>query len=153
MNREVGRFNSLENETNVLSGENDDDWMKMVQIIRNQGRVTEDEPELTGDDELPRLPDKQRILKLNDLQTCTPLPFSNPTMFQEMIQEQYTLDRAAKMERLDRETSARVELINAQKKSEDFKVLAINTSGMNPIGAAIINVEKKRIRDFFQPQG
>nr|GEW68216.1 hypothetical protein [Tanacetum cinerariifolium] len=52
-----------------------------------------------------------------------------------MHHEQYTLDRKAKMERLDCETLARVELINSQKRSEDLKVLTINTSGMDPIEA------------------
>nr|GEY27753.1 hypothetical protein [Tanacetum cinerariifolium] len=33
MNREVGRFNSLVNETKILSGENDDDWMAKVEIF------------------------------------------------------------------------------------------------------------------------
>nr|GEY51247.1 hypothetical protein [Tanacetum cinerariifolium] len=54
-------------------------------------------------------------------------------MFQEMIQQQYALDREAKMERLDCETLARVELINTQKKSKDLKVLAINTNRMDMI--------------------
>ncbi|GKA06183.1 hypothetical protein Tco_0685407, partial [Tanacetum coccineum] len=120
MNQDVGRFNSLVNETMVMSEGNNDDWMTKVEILyksvtgmkfkhksawsflkdkhkwknrdstnarRNRGCVTDVEPELFGDDEFSRPPGKQRIAK----------------------------NRKEKMERLDRETSARVELINSQK--------------------------------------
>ncbi|GJX03104.1 zf-BED domain-containing protein [Tanacetum coccineum] len=33
INREIGRFNSLVNETRVMSGENDDDWMTRIEIL------------------------------------------------------------------------------------------------------------------------
>ncbi|GJS55571.1 hypothetical protein Tco_0628933 [Tanacetum coccineum] len=33
INRDVQKFNSLVLETNVMSGENDDDWMTMVEIL------------------------------------------------------------------------------------------------------------------------
>nr|GEV53298.1 hypothetical protein [Tanacetum cinerariifolium] len=33
MNREIERFNSLVNETKALSGENDEDWLTMVEIV------------------------------------------------------------------------------------------------------------------------
>nr|GFA67018.1 hypothetical protein [Tanacetum cinerariifolium]GFA84863.1 hypothetical protein [Tanacetum cinerariifolium] len=105
----------------------------LTKARRNRGRVTEEEPELFGDDELPRPPNKQRIAKSQLSSNSTASSGSNPTMFQKMHHEQYTLDREAKMERLDCETLARVELINSQKRSEDLKVLTINTSGMDPI--------------------
>ncbi|GKB10200.1 hypothetical protein Tco_0844123 [Tanacetum coccineum] len=59
----------------------------------NRGWVTDKEPELFGDDQLPRPPDKQRI------------------------------GRTAKMERMDRETAAIVDLINSQKVAEDLRIL------------------------------
>ncbi|GKB11121.1 hypothetical protein Tco_0845044 [Tanacetum coccineum] len=96
---------------------------------RNRGRVDE-EPEFFGDDELPRRPGKQRIAKSQRSTNSSASSGSNPTMFQDMLQKQYELDRAAKMERLDRETSTRVELINSQKVAEDLKVLQIYTRGM-----------------------
>ncbi|GJU17493.1 hypothetical protein Tco_1145459 [Tanacetum coccineum] len=155
MNREVGRFNSLVNETNVLRGDNDDDWKTRVEMLyrsvagldfkqksawlfmkdkhkwknpdstnarRNQGLVTEEEPELFGDDELPRPPDKQRIAKSQQSSNSTASSGPNLTMFQEILQQQYTLDREEKMEHLNRETSTRVELINSQRRYEDLKV-------------------------------
>ncbi|GKB81118.1 hypothetical protein Tco_0948013 [Tanacetum coccineum] len=89
----------------------------------NRGRVIDEEPELFGDDELPRLPDKQRIAK----SLCsTNSSFSsglNLSMFQDMFQQQYELYRKEKIERLDRETAARVELINSQKVAEDLSVV------------------------------
>lgn len=74
------------------------------------------------------------------------------------------MDREAKLEKLERETAARVELINAQKrnkelkpealyakkKAEYLKVLKIKTKDMDPEDAAIIEAEKIRIRaEYF----
>ncbi|GJZ14907.1 hypothetical protein Tco_0550584 [Tanacetum coccineum] len=86
----------------------------------NRGRVIDEEPELFGDDELPRLPDKQRIAKSLCSTNSSSSFGSNMAMFQDMLQQQYELYRKEKMERLDRETAARVELINSQKVAEDL---------------------------------
>ncbi|GJT74220.1 hypothetical protein Tco_1040945 [Tanacetum coccineum] len=140
MNRMVGRFNLLVLETRVMSEENDDDWMKMVEIMyksvtftkfkhksawlflkdkhkwknpdsinarQNQERVTDEEPELFGDDEFPRPPDKQKLAKSQRSTNSSASFGSNPTMFQDMLQQQYELDRKEKIERMDRETAAR----------------------------------------------
>ncbi|GJY43031.1 ALP1-like protein [Tanacetum coccineum] len=89
MNRDVGKFNSLVNETKAMSGENDENLMTRIEILyraheksdfkhksawnflkgkhkwnnpkstharRNRNRVTNEEPELFGDDALPRPP-------------------------------------------------------------------------------------------------
>nr|GEX57998.1 hypothetical protein [Tanacetum cinerariifolium] len=72
-----------------------------------------------GDDKLPLPPDKQRIAKSRRSTNSFASSGSNPTMFQNMLQQQYELDRATKMERMDRETMARVELINSQKTIND----------------------------------
>ncbi|GKA02171.1 hypothetical protein Tco_0674836 [Tanacetum coccineum] len=90
---------------------------------RNCHRVTDEEPELFGDDELPRPPDKQRIAKRQRSSNSTASSVSNPAMFQEMMQQQYELDRKEKMERIDRETNTRVALYDSQKVAEDLKVL------------------------------
>ncbi|GJY23138.1 hypothetical protein Tco_0396796 [Tanacetum coccineum] len=119
---------------------------------RNRIQVTDEEPELFGDDEFPRPPDKQIIVKSQRSTNLSASSVSNPTMFQDMLQQQYELDRAAKMERLDRETSARVELINSQKVAEDLKVLQIDTRGIDPVDATIIDVQKARIHALYQPQ-
>ncbi|GJY19900.1 hypothetical protein Tco_0392466 [Tanacetum coccineum] len=109
MIREVGRFNSLVNEKKVMSGENDDDWMKRVEILYKSVAGTE----LFGDDELSRPPGKQRIAKIQRSTNSLASSGSNLTMFQDMLQQQYELDLATKMERVDRETSVRVDLINS----------------------------------------
>ncbi|GJR02693.1 hypothetical protein Tco_0525677 [Tanacetum coccineum] len=133
MNREVAKFNLLVLEMRVMSGENDDDWMKRVEILykthtgsdfkhksaclflkdkhnwknpdstnarRNRGRITDEEPELFGDNELLRPPGKQRIAKSQRSSNSTASFGSNPAMFQEMMQQQYELDRKEKMERI-----------------------------------------------------
>ncbi|GJZ91761.1 hypothetical protein Tco_0663826 [Tanacetum coccineum] len=135
MNREVSKFNSLVNETNAMSGENDDDLMTRIEILyrareksdfnhksawnffkgkhkwnnpesinarRNRHRLTNNEPELFGDDELPRPAGLHRIAKTQRSSNSTASSGPNPQMFQEMIQQQYELDRKEKMERIDR---------------------------------------------------
>ncbi|GKC00144.1 reverse transcriptase domain-containing protein [Tanacetum coccineum] len=111
MNREITKFNSLVLETRVMSGENDENWMKRVEILyrtqmdarRNRHQVTDEEPELFGDDALPRPPGLQRIAKSQHSSNSIASSGSNPTMFQEMLQQQYELDRKEKMKRIDRE--------------------------------------------------
>ncbi|GKA06333.1 hypothetical protein Tco_0685557 [Tanacetum coccineum] len=119
---------------------------------RNRGRVTDDELELFGDDELSRPLDKQRIAKSQRSSNSIAFSGSNPTMFQEMLQQQYELDHQEKMERLDRKTTTRVELFNSQKVVEDLKVLKMDTRGIDPFDTAIINAQKARIRALYQPQ-
>ncbi|GJT38817.1 hypothetical protein Tco_0938682 [Tanacetum coccineum] len=106
---------------------------KMSKDVKKRGRVTDEEPELFGDDELPCPPGKERIAKSQRSTNSSASSGSNPAMFQDMLQQQYELDRATKMERIDRETNARVELINSQKVAEDLKVLQINTREMDPV--------------------
>ncbi|GKD56815.1 hypothetical protein Tco_1290202, partial [Tanacetum coccineum] len=64
---------------------------------------------------------------------------SNPAMFQDMLQQQYELDRKEKMECLDHETATRVKLFNSQKVAKDLKVLQIDTRDRSRI--------KKHIED------
>nr|GEV78779.1 beta-glucosidase BoGH3B-like [Tanacetum cinerariifolium] len=73
---------------------------------RNRRRVTDEEPKRFGDDELPRPPDKQRIAKSQRSINSSTGSGSNLTMIQDMLQQQYELDRAAKMECMARETDA-----------------------------------------------
>ncbi|GJW00834.1 retrotransposon protein, putative, ty1-copia subclass [Tanacetum coccineum] len=72
---------------------------------RNRHRVTDEEPKPFGDDEFPCPTCKERIAKSQRSSNSTVSSGSNPTMFQEMLQQQYELDRKAKMERIDREGS------------------------------------------------
>ncbi|GKA26660.1 hypothetical protein Tco_0712769 [Tanacetum coccineum] len=76
---------------------------------------------------------------------------SNPVAYQEFMAEQYDLDRKAKMQVLSQESEDRRRLIQAQKIAEDMKVLQIDTSGMDPTYAAIINAQKERIRVEYLP--
>ncbi|GJT89327.1 hypothetical protein Tco_1071044 [Tanacetum coccineum] len=131
MNRYVQKFNSLVQETLVMSGENDEDWMTMVEILfkthtgsefkhksawlflkdkhkwknlestlarRNRLRVTNKEPEHFGEDVLPWPPGAHRIAKSQRSSNSTASSGSNPVMFQEMMKQQYELDRKAKIE-------------------------------------------------------
>ena len=118
---DVKKFNDLVDETQALSGENDEDLMSRAHIIfstkvlvfflkdkhkwrnpdstqvrRNHLQVNEDEPELFGDDPLPRPPGKQKPSKSQRSSNSSASSSSNPVMFQEMLQQQYALDREAK---------------------------------------------------------
>ncbi|GJW08913.1 hypothetical protein Tco_1571336 [Tanacetum coccineum] len=73
-------------------------------------------------------------------------------MINERPDKDMILSKREEMERLDRETSARVGLINSQKEAEDLKVLQIDTRGMDPVDVATINAQKVRIRALYQPQ-
>nr|GEW09253.1 DnaJ homolog subfamily B member 1 [Tanacetum cinerariifolium] len=97
---------------------------------RNRHRLTNNEPELFGDDELPRPAGLHRIAKSQYSSNSTASFSSNPQMFQEMIQQQYELDRKEKIEHIDREVNSRVELNYSKKVTEDLKVLQISTDGM-----------------------
>ncbi|GJZ38151.1 hypothetical protein Tco_0584342 [Tanacetum coccineum] len=134
---------------NFLKGKHKWNNPESTYARRNRHRVTNDEPELFGDDELPRPAGLHRIAKSQRSSNSTASSGLNPQMFQEMIQQQYELDRKKKMERIDREVNSRVELNYSKKVAEDLKVLQISTDGMNPIDAAIVNAQKDRIRALY----
>ncbi|GKC19933.1 hypothetical protein Tco_1022083 [Tanacetum coccineum] len=119
---------------------------------RNRLRVTDSKPEHFGEDALPRPPRAERIAKSQRSSNSTASSGSNPTMYQEMMKEQYELDRKAKMEVIERETNSRINLYNSQRIAEDKRVLQIDTRGMDPTNAAIINAQKPRVRALYQPQ-
>nr|GEV31471.1 hypothetical protein [Tanacetum cinerariifolium] len=70
--------------------------------------------------------------------------FVNNLVIEELDHGLFLIDtlRDEEIERLDRETSARVELINSQKVADDLKVLQIDTCGMDLVDAATINAQK-----------
>ncbi|GKA66128.1 hypothetical protein Tco_0765936 [Tanacetum coccineum] len=93
----------------------------------------------------------QRISKSQRSSNSTASSGSNPLMYQEMVKEQYELDRKAKMEIIERETNERMKLYHSQRIAEDMKVLQIDTRGINPDDAAIINAQKARVRASYPP--
>ncbi|GJS59571.1 hypothetical protein Tco_0654355 [Tanacetum coccineum] len=118
---------------------------------RNRLRLTDEELEHFGDDALPRPPGLQRIAKSQRSDSnSTASSASNPMMYQEFMKKQYELDRKAKM-KVTRETQERMLLIHSQRIAEDMKVLQIDTRGMDPVDAAIINAQKERIRAAYPP--
>ncbi|GKA77229.1 hypothetical protein Tco_0783690, partial [Tanacetum coccineum] len=115
-------------------------------------RGTDKEPDHFGDDELPWPPGLQRIAKSQRSGfNSTASSGSNMVSYQEFMAEQYDLDRKAKMQVLSQESEDRRRLIQAQKVAEDMKVLQIDTNGMDPTYAAIINAQKEGIRAEYLP--
>ncbi|GJT16106.1 hypothetical protein Tco_0874812 [Tanacetum coccineum] len=129
-------------------------WKNPESTLQRRSRLrgTDKEPDHFGDDELPRPPGLQRIAKSQRSgSNSTASSGSNPVAYQEFMAEQYDLDRKAKMQVLSQESEDRRRLIQAQKIAEDMKVLQIDTSGMDPTYAAIINAQKERIRAEYLP--
>nr|GEW54787.1 hypothetical protein [Tanacetum cinerariifolium] len=73
-------------------------------------------------------------------------------MFHEMMQQQFVLDREAKMAEMKNETSARVELLQSRTQNENLMTLAINIGEMDPTDMAIIEEAKEEIRPKYFPQ-
>ncbi|GKB40901.1 hypothetical protein Tco_0885843 [Tanacetum coccineum] len=119
---------------------------------RNRFRVTDEEPEHFGDDALPRPPELQRLAKSQRSgSNSTASSGSNPILYQEFMKEQYELDRKAKMQVIEQDSEERRQLIKSQRIAEDMKVLQIDTRGMDPADAVIINAQKARIRAAYPP--
>ncbi|GKB94202.1 hypothetical protein Tco_0980339 [Tanacetum coccineum] len=79
-----------------------------------------------------------RIQKSQRSSNSTASSGSNPGMFQEMLKQQYELERKMKQDVLERESRARVDLLESQKIAEDMRVLTMDTSSLDPMNAAII---------------
>ncbi|GJU21703.1 glutathione S-transferase T3-like protein [Tanacetum coccineum] len=129
-------------------------WKNPESTLQRRSRLrgTDKEPNHFGDDELPRPPGLQRIAKSQRSgSNSTASSGSNPIAYQELMAEQYDLDRKAKMQVLSQESENRRRLIQSQKIAEDMKVLQIDTSGMDPTYAAIINAQKEQIRAEYLP--
>ncbi|GKF12957.1 hypothetical protein Tco_0050883, partial [Tanacetum coccineum] len=88
---------------NFLKGKHNWNNPESTQARQNSHRVTDPEPELFGDDVLPRPPDMHRIAKSQRSSNSSASSGSNPTMFQEMMQQQLEIEQKEKMERIDRE--------------------------------------------------
>ncbi|GJU92927.1 hypothetical protein Tco_1317683 [Tanacetum coccineum] len=96
-------------------------------------------------------PGCNELLKVNVPVLTRPL---TPVLTRSLIKSSWRnndLDRKAKMQVLSQEREDRRRLIQAQKIAEDMKVLQIDTSGMDPTYAAIINAQKERIRAEYLP--
>ncbi|GJV98256.1 hypothetical protein Tco_1553508 [Tanacetum coccineum] len=119
---------------------------------RNRFRISDEEPEHFGDDALPRPPGLQRLAKSQcSGSNSTASSGSNPIMYHEFMKEQYELDRKAKMQVIEHASEEQRQLIQSQRIAEDMKVIQIDTRGMDPADAVIINAQKARIRATYPP--
>ncbi|GKD15170.1 hypothetical protein Tco_1199577 [Tanacetum coccineum] len=65
---------------------------------------------------------------------------------------QYELERKMKQYVLERESRARVDLLESQKIAEDMRVLTMDTSSLDPMNAAIVKAQQARIRAKYPTQ-
>nr|GEV14458.1 hypothetical protein [Tanacetum cinerariifolium] len=177
MNRDVQKFNSIYDQTKLLSGKNEDDlfarvliffkdqtgkefthrsaWLflknkfkwknpESTQARRSRGHVTEEEePEMFGDDAIPRPPGAHRKTKVQRSSSSTSATSgSQREQFTELMQTQINLDREAKKEHMERELAACLAVCEIQKRNEELKILIFDTTRMNPTDAAKIEALK-----------
>ncbi|GKB17380.1 hypothetical protein Tco_0851303 [Tanacetum coccineum] len=117
-----------------------------TQARRTRGRVTgEDEPEMFGDDAIPRLSgDLRKSKSKRSSASSSANSGSSKHRLTEFFQEQIQLDCEAKKESLDRELAARLVVVEFQKRNEDLNNLTFDTTGMNPDDAAKIEALKEK---------
>ncbi|GJZ52299.1 hypothetical protein Tco_0606814 [Tanacetum coccineum] len=132
MNKDVGKFNAIYDQTTALSGENDDNlytrvlalfrdknnaefrhrsvWLflkdkykwqnpESTQARRTRGQLTEDEPEMFGDDAIPRpsvVPRKTKSQRSSASSSAT--SSSSKNRVTDLMQEQILIDCEAKNE-------------------------------------------------------
>ncbi|GJR35852.1 hypothetical protein Tco_1211536 [Tanacetum coccineum] len=158
MNRDVQKFNAIYNQTELLSGENEENLYTRVwtnpestQIRRTRGRVTdEDEPEMFGEDAISHpsgAPRKSKSQRSSASSSAT--SGSSKNRLTEFFLEQIQLDCEAKKESLDRELAARLAVVELQKRNEDLKILTFDTTRMNPEDAAKIGALKEKARATY----
>ncbi|GKD96596.1 hypothetical protein Tco_1380493 [Tanacetum coccineum] len=123
MNTSVLKFNQLVQETVVHSKHK---WTNPDSTLQRRSRLmgTDEEPAHFGNDELPRPPGLQRLAKSQrSSSNSTASSGSNSVAYQELMAEQYKLDRKAKIVVLERESKDRRRLIQSQMIAEDMRVL------------------------------
>ncbi|GJS55436.1 ribonuclease H-like domain-containing protein [Tanacetum coccineum] len=121
-NKEAKRFKYPNRSKNMITGK------------RNRLRVMEEDPEHFSPDALPRPDEMYRIQKSQRSSNSTASSGSNPRMFQEMLQQQYDVREQARMKQdvLERESRARVDLLESQKIAEDMRVAQCIQLGKEP---------------------
>ncbi|GJT85308.1 hypothetical protein Tco_1067025 [Tanacetum coccineum] len=140
MNRKVGKFYSLVNETKVMSGENEENWMTRVEILYKAHTKSD----FKHNNAWAFLKDKHKWKNPNRQMQDDTFRFK-PSNVSRNDSTTIRARPKGKMERIDREVNSRVELNNSKKVAEDLKVLQMSTDGIDPIDAAIINAQKARI--------
>nr|GEV81840.1 zinc finger, CCHC-type [Tanacetum cinerariifolium] len=114
-----------------------------TQARRTRGQVTEDEPEMFGDDAIPRPSGAPRKTKSQlSSASSSATSSSSKNRVTDLMQEQILIDREAKKESMDRELAARLTICEIQKRNEDLKILTFDTTGMAPEDAAKIEALK-----------
>nr|GEX03521.1 hypothetical protein [Tanacetum cinerariifolium] len=150
MNASIQKFNQLVAKTFALSGENDEDWITRVEILYKTHVGTEFKHKSAW-----------IFLKANtsgqtpNRQTQEGIVFVLPTKSLSILEMMRCLglpDCKAKMEVIAQESEERRMLIQSQRIAEDMKVLQIDTRGMDPADAVIINAQKARIRAAYPPK-
>nr|GEV77176.1 hypothetical protein [Tanacetum cinerariifolium] len=143
MNHDVQKFNAIYNQTELLSGENEENlYTKVLSLFRDQNNV-----EFRHREAWLFLKDKYKWTNPESTQARRTrgrvTGEDEPKMFgDDVIPQQIQLDREAKKGSLDRELAARLAVVELQKRNEDLNILTFDTTGMNPDDAAKIEALK-----------
>ncbi|GJT80774.1 putative zinc finger, CCHC-type containing protein [Tanacetum coccineum] len=123
---------------------------KSTQARRTRGQLTGDEPEMFGDDAIPRPSgDPRKTKSKRSLASSSSTSSSSKNRVADLMQEQILIDREAKKESMDRELAARLAVCKIQKRSEDLKILTFDTTGMAPEDVAKIEALKEKTRATY----
>ncbi|GKE50689.1 hypothetical protein Tco_1481947 [Tanacetum coccineum] len=123
---------------------------KSTQARRTRGQLTGDEPEMFGDDAIPRPSgDPRKTKSKRSLASSSSTSSSSKNRVADLMQEQILIDREAKKESMDRELAARLAVCEIQKGNEDLKILSFDTTGMAPEDAAKIEALKEKTRATY----
>ncbi|GJV77166.1 reverse transcriptase domain-containing protein [Tanacetum coccineum] len=117
---------------------------------RTRGQVTEEDPEMFGEDAIPRpsgAPRKTKSQRSSASSSAT--SSSSKTRVTDLMQEQILINREAKKESMDRELAARLAVCEIQKRNEDLKILTFDTTGMAPEDTAKIEALKEKTRATY----
>nr|GEU90468.1 putative reverse transcriptase domain-containing protein [Tanacetum cinerariifolium] len=144
MNHDVQKFNAIYNQTELLSGENEENlYTRVLTLFRDQHGV-----EFRHRDAWIFLKDKYKWTNpyQRSSTSSSATSGSSKNRLTAFFQEQIQLDREVKKESLDRELAARLAVVELQKRNEDLKILTFDTTGMNPDDAAKIEALKAKTR-------
>ncbi|GJV55100.1 hypothetical protein Tco_1456105 [Tanacetum coccineum] len=142
MNRDVGKFNAIYDQIDLLSGENDENlYTRVLTLYRDQMKS-----EFRHRSAWLFLRDKY---KWQNPESTQERRTRGRVTEEDSCFQQIMLDREAKKEAIDRELAARLAICDIQKRNEDLKILAFDTTGMNPEDAARIEALKDKARATY----
>ncbi|GKA97019.1 ATP-dependent Clp protease ATP-binding subunit ClpT1, chloroplastic-like protein [Tanacetum coccineum] len=115
---------------------------------RGQPIDLDGEPELFGDDPIPRPSGAPRPSKSHRSLKSSATSGSNKEQCKDLMQQQISIDRATKLEQIERETATRLEVSYAQIMNEDLKMLGTSIAAklLRESGVTLFEVREETVK-------